>query len=83
MTALQVAALLLVAVGGGAVVLTRDPARQAVVAGIFGLSLSILFFLLQAPDVALSQIVVGTAAVPAMVLFALSKMRREEEEEEP
>ena len=83
MTALQVAALLLVAVGGGAVVLTRDPARQAVVAGIFGLSLSILFFLLQAPDVALSQIVVGTAAVPAMVLLALSKMRREEEEEEP
>lgn len=81
MTALQVAALLLVAVGGGAVVLTRDPARQAVVAGIFGLSLSILFFLLQAPDVALSQIVVGTAAVPAMVLLALSKMRREEEEE--
>jgi uncharacterized MnhB-related membrane protein len=80
-TALQVAALLLVAVGGGAVVLTRDPARQAVVAGIFGLSLSILFFLLQAPDVALSQIVVGTAAVPAMVLLALSKMRREEEEE--
>lgn len=80
MTALQVAALLLVAVGGGAVVLTRDPARQAVVAGIFGLSLSILFFLLQAPDVALSQIVVGTAAVPAMVLLALSKMRREEEE---
>ena len=81
MTALQVAALLLVAIGGGAVVLTRDPARQAVVAGIFGLSLSILFFLLQAPDVALSQIVVGTAAVPAMVLLALSKMRREEEEE--
>ena len=80
MTALQVAALLLVAVGGGVVVLTRDPARQAVVAGVFGLSLAILFFLLQAPDVALSQIVVGTAAVPAMVLLALSKMRREEEE---
>jgi uncharacterized MnhB-related membrane protein len=79
-TALQVAALLLVAVGGGVVVLTRDPARQAVVAGVFGLSLAILFFLLQAPDVALSQIVVGTAAVPAMVLLALSKMRREEEE---
>jgi energy-converting hydrogenase B subunit D len=51
-----------------------------VVAGVFGLSLAILFFLLQAPDVALSQIVVGTAAVPAMVLLALSKMRREEEE---
>jgi energy-converting hydrogenase B subunit D len=80
----QYASLLLVALGGAAVVLTRDPARQAVVAGIFGVSLTILFFVFQAPDVALSEMVVGTVGVPAMVLLALAKIRmqgRAQEEE--
>jgi energy-converting hydrogenase B subunit D len=76
-TALQVAALLLVAVAGTVVVLTRDPRRQAVVAGLLGLALALLFFLFHAPDVALSQIVVGTVAVPAMVLLALTKIEQE------
>jgi energy-converting hydrogenase B subunit D len=76
-TALQVAALLLVAVAGTGVVLTRDPRRQAVVAGVMGLALALLFFLFQAPDVALSQIVVGTVALPAMVLLALTKIEEE------
>jgi energy-converting hydrogenase B subunit D len=76
-TALQVAALLLVAVAGTVVVLTRDPRRQAVVAGLLGLALALVFFLFQAPDVALSQIVVGTVAVPAMVLLALTKIEQE------
>jgi energy-converting hydrogenase B subunit D len=83
--AVQYAALLLVALGGTAVVLTRDPARQAVVAGVFGLSLTILFFAFQAPDVAFSELVVGTAGIPAMVLLALAKIRmqgRIEEENE-
>jgi energy-converting hydrogenase B subunit D len=53
----------------------RDPVRQAVVAGIFGLSLAILFFIFGAPDVALSQIVVAGVAVPVMVLLALAKIR--------
>jgi energy-converting hydrogenase B subunit D len=73
--AVQYAALLLVALGGTAVVLTRDPARQAVVTGVFGLSLTILFFAFQAPDVAFSELVVGAAGIPAMVLLALAKIR--------
>jgi energy-converting hydrogenase B subunit D len=79
MTALQVVALVLVAAGGTAVVFTREPLSQAIVTGVFGLFLAILFMLFQAPDVALSQIVVGTVAVPAMVLLALAKLRREDE----
>jgi uncharacterized MnhB-related membrane protein len=46
---------------------------------VFGLSLAILFFAFQAPDVALSQIVVGAVALPAMILLALGKVRRREE----
>lgn len=75
MTALQAAILALVAVAGAAVVLTREPRRQAVVMSLNGLVLTLLFAVLQAPDVALSQLVVGTAALPLMLLVALASMR--------
>jgi energy-converting hydrogenase B subunit D len=72
---LQAIALVSVAAGGTAVVLTRDPLRQVIVTGFFGLLLAILFFVLQAPDVALSQIVVGGVALPVMALLTLAKPR--------
>ncbi len=75
MSALVVTALLLVAVAGTVVVTTRDPARQAVVLSVFGLFLAVLFTTLQAPDVALSQLVVGAAVVPLMLLLAVTTMR--------
>ena len=75
MTVLQATILLLVAGGGTLVVLTRDPLRQAMVASLFGILLAILFFVLQAPDVALSEIVVGAVALPLMILVSLAKIR--------
>jgi energy-converting hydrogenase B subunit D len=63
------------------VALARDPLRQAMVASVYGLTLGVLFFVFQAPDVALSQTVVGAVALPLMVLLALAKVREEEEEE--
>jgi energy-converting hydrogenase B subunit D len=75
MSFLQAAALLVVAGSGTAVVLTRDPTRQVIVTGFFGLLLAVLFFVFQAPDVALSQIVVGTVAVPVMALLTLARLR--------
>ena len=74
MMVLQGILLVLVAVGGTAVVLTRDPLRQAIVAGVFGLLLGVLFFAFQAPDVALSQIVVGSVALPVMIVLTLAKL---------
>ncbi len=68
--------MVLVAVGGTAVVLVRDPLRQAIVAGVFGLLLGLLFFAFQAPDVALSQIVVGSVALPLMIVLTLAKLNR-------
>jgi uncharacterized MnhB-related membrane protein len=67
--------LLLVAAGGTAVVATRDPLRQAMMASLFGILLAILCFVLQAPDVALSEIVVGAVAVPLMILLSVAKVR--------
>ena len=63
-----------------AVVLARDPLRQAMIASIYGLVLGVLFFLFEAPDVALSQTVVGAVALPLMVLLALAKVTEEQEE---
>jgi energy-converting hydrogenase B subunit D len=75
-TALQAVSLLLVAAGGLAVVAVRDPLRQATVAGIYGLTLTVLFVVFQAPDVALSMIAVGAVALPLMILLALAKTRK-------
>ena len=82
MTVLQVAALAAVAISGGAVVLAPDPLRQALVLGIFGLSLTMLFFVFQAPDVALSEIVVSTVGLPVMVLLALRKVTEQDHKQE-
>jgi energy-converting hydrogenase B subunit D len=57
------------------VVLARDPLRQAMVTSIYGLVLGILFFVFQAPDVALSQTAVGAVALPLMILLALARVR--------
>jgi energy-converting hydrogenase B subunit D len=76
---LQVVVLALVALGATAVVTARDPLRQAMLASIYGLILGILFFVFQAPDVGLSQTVVGAVALPLMILLALAKVRGGEE----
>ena len=70
------AALVLVAAGAAMVVRTHDPSAQAVVLGGYGLLLALLFTLLQAPDVALSQIAVGTTVLPLMVMLALRAIDR-------
>ena len=82
MTAVQAVLLVLVAVAGTLVALTRDPLRQAILAATFGLTLALLFFALQAPDVALSAIVITTVGLPPMVLLALRKVREHEREEQ-
>ena len=41
--------------------------------------LTLLFFSLQAPDVALSELAVGTAATPLLFLAALASMRTNRE----
>jgi energy-converting hydrogenase B subunit D len=79
MIALQVLVLAMIAAGGLAVVLTRDPLRQAIVTSFYGILLALMFFLFQAPDVALSQIAIGAVALPLMILLALAKMRRRTE----
>ncbi|MFZ3561532.1 MULTISPECIES: Na(+)/H(+) antiporter subunit B [unclassified Streptomyces] len=69
-------ALLLVAAAATAAVVVRDPARQALVLGVLGLTLAALFTVLQAPDVALSQLAVGSVLTPLLILLSVRKVRR-------
>lgn len=86
---MRIAVLLGVAAAGVGVVRTHDPAEQAVAMSFFGLVLAVLFLLYQAPDVALSQIVIGAVALPLMILLALAKIQKQKRqrqgahEEEP
>ena len=76
-TILQAGILIFVAVAGSAVVFNRDPVSQAIVVSFYGLLLGIMFFIFQAPDVGLSQIVVGAVALPLMILLAAARVKKQ------
>ena len=80
MIVLEALILILVALGALGVVLTRDPFHQAVAVSFYGLLLALMFFIFQAPDVGLSQLTVGAVTLPLMILIALAKIRRRENE---
>jgi energy-converting hydrogenase B subunit D len=75
MTVLEIVALTLVGLTAPVVVMVDDPLRQSMVMGIYGLFLSSAFFVLQAPDVALSMLVVSSVAYPIVVLSAIARVR--------
>jgi len=77
--AVQAVSMLAVGVLGALVVLTRRPENQAMVFSMYGLALTVLFLVLQAPDVALSELVVEAVAYPLMIFLTLAKVRRREE----
>ncbi len=72
MSALIVGAMLLAAASGLLVVLSRDPKRQIFALAANGLVLAVVFFVLQAPDVALSELAVNTVTRPLLFLVTLA-----------
>ena len=82
MRILEAVCYVLVAAGGTAVVLTRDPRRQAMMQSLFGMVLTLLFLVLQAPDVALAEAAVGAVAVPLMILVVLANIRADDRRSE-
>ena len=74
--AVIVVALLLVAACATAAVATRDPMRQALVLSLLGIVLAALFTVDQAPDVGLSQLAVGSALTPLLLMLTVRKVKR-------
>ena len=58
----------------------KDLVSAVIASGIVGLLVSILFYLLHAPDVAMAEASIGTALVIAIFVFAVKKTKRYEEE---
>ncbi|MCS7217074.1 MAG: hydrogenase subunit MbhD domain-containing protein [Candidatus Bipolaricaulaceae bacterium] len=61
-------------------VVLRDLLAAALALGAQGLFLSLAFYLLQAPDVAIAQAGIGAALTTAIFLLAIRRTRRKEEE---
>ena len=79
MQALQITLLVLVAAGATAVVLIKAGIRQVLMLSIYGVLLAVLFLAFQAPDVTLSELVVGAVALPIILLLTLAKVRKREQ----
>jgi uncharacterized MnhB-related membrane protein len=82
-TPLQSVAIVFVALGALCVALARDVVRQAILFSLYGFALVVLFVVFQAPDVALSALVVSSVAYPLVLVGAIARvaahrMRRSE-----
>src|SRR5581483_1484603 len=73
---LEAPLLVLAALAATGVAFALSPLRQIIVNGLYGLLLVILFVVFQAPDVALSMLVVTTVAYPLIVLVAIRRTRK-------
>jgi energy-converting hydrogenase B subunit D len=75
MEPLQLVVILFVALTALGVVASRDIVRQAIVLSIYGFALVLLFVVYQAPDVALSALVVSGIAYPLVLVGAIARIR--------
>jgi energy-converting hydrogenase B subunit D len=78
MVPLQATIMILVALGALAVAMTTDLVRLVIVSSAYTLLLVVLFVVLQAPDVALSMLVVGTVGYPVVLLVAIRRDRADD-----
>lgn len=79
MMILGIGLLALIAVSAFAIVRTDDVTNQVIALSFYGLLFALMFFIFQAPDVALSQVTVGAIALPLMVMLAITRMKHREE----
>jgi energy-converting hydrogenase B subunit D len=78
---LQSVAILFTAAGALAVVLARDLVRQAILFSLYGFGLVFLFLVFQAPDAALSALVVSGIAYPLVLVGAIARVRAQQKRE--
>jgi energy-converting hydrogenase B subunit D len=56
----------------------KDLLSAAIVAGVVSFCSAILFYFLQAPDVAIAEASIGAALVTAILIIAIRRTKREE-----
>jgi energy-converting hydrogenase B subunit D len=71
--------MFIVVVGSILALMQRDLLKAAIITGVPGVALAFLYQYLLAPDVALTQAIVGSAIVPVFIALAVYKTRRVED----
>ncbi|MDI9623457.1 MAG: DUF4040 domain-containing protein [Methanothermobacter sp.] len=71
--------MLIILLGAILALVQRDLLKAAILTGIPGASMALLYQFLLAPDVALTQAIVGSAIIPVFFALAVYKTRRMEE----
>jgi energy-converting hydrogenase B subunit D len=69
----------LMLVGAAAASVFRDLISAVIAAALVSLIASILFYLLQAPDVAMAEAAIGAALTAAIFIIAIRRTKRYEE----
>lgn len=83
MTLFQICTLAVVCIAGTAVAVVPSPLRQTLLLSVYGFALTALFFAFQAPDAALSELVVGAVALPVVILAALRRLGDQRDVDRP
>lgn len=73
--------VMLVAVAALCLARTRGTRCQVLALVYFGAVVAVMFFVFHLPDMAFSQIAVGAAALPLMVMLAVTRMNHRSEQE--
>ncbi|BDH78800.1 MAG TPA: DUF4040 domain-containing protein [Methanothermobacter sp.] len=71
--------MIIILLGAILALIQRDLLKAAILTGIPGASMAFLYQFLLAPDVALTQAIVGSAIIPVFFALAVYKTRRMEE----
>jgi len=77
---LHVIVLVLIVVGGALAVWFKDLLSSVLALAAASLLVSLEFYMLQAPDVAIAEAGIGAALTTAIYVIALRRTRRREEE---
>jgi energy-converting hydrogenase B subunit D len=71
--------MIIIIVGAIMAMVQRDLLKAAILTGVPGVGLAFLYQFLLAPDVALTQAIVGSAIIPVFFALAAYKTRRMED----
>jgi len=76
---IEIVVMILAVLGCVLAIMQRDLLKAAILTGINGACVAFLFQFLLAPDVALTQAIVGAAIVPVFLGLAVYKTQRNDE----
>jgi energy-converting hydrogenase B subunit D len=73
---LEIVLMVIIIVSAILALIQKDLLKAAILTGFTGAAVAVLFQVLLAPDVALTQAIVGSAIIPVFIALAVKKTQR-------